>query len=279
MHEWNPVERGHGEQTNLDRRLSAYYGPELQEQPLPESSWQRVRTHLGPQQSSKRQRLRRWHTISRLRLRPIRRRVHRRSVPANIRDTFSRLVYETRQGQPVPSLRCSFKSRRRAPAVRVSPIGGRSIRLILPLDGGWALEPSELDVLLATGMARRLYVRKPATILLQLLLVGTALFACIALLLFGAHKASALPFLIAIALCAITSGVMHVLGRRLAFQADDRVVQWLGRSRACQGLHALASRNGSQRRGRWGEPSLLERIDRVCGTQVTVEADRLTLVR
>ena len=279
MHEWDPVERGHGEHSNLDKRLSVYYGPELREQPLPESSWQRVRSDLGPQRSSKRQRLRGWSTIHHPRLRPIRRRVHRRTIPANIRDAFSRLVYETRQAHPLPGLRCSFKSRRRAPAVRVSPIGGRNIRLILPLEGAWALGSSELDVLLATGMARRLYMRKPATLLLQLLLVSVVLFACVALILFGVHKASILPLLIAIALCIAISGLMHVQGRRLAFQADDRMVQWLGRSRACQGLHALASRTGSRRRGRWGEPSLLERIDRVCGTQVMVETERLTLVR
>ena len=279
MHEWNPVERGHGEHPHLDKRLSAYYGPELQEQPLPESSWLRVRTRLGPQRSSKRQRLWRWHTIRHPRLRPRGRRVHRRPIPANIRDAFSRLVGETRQAHPVPSLRCSFTSRRRAPAVRVSPIGGRSIRLILPVDGAWALEPSELDVLLATGMARRLYTRKPAPLLLQLLLVSVVLFAGAALILFGTHRASLLPFLIAIAFCIVISGLMHVQGRRLAFQADDQVVQWLGRSRACQGLHVLASRTGSRRRGRWGEPSLLERIDRVCGTRVTAESERLTLVR
>jgi len=279
MHEWNPVERGHGEHPNLDKRLSAYYGPELQEQPLPESSWLRVRTHLGPQRSSKRQRLWRWHTIHRLRLRPRGRRVRRRPIPANIRDVFSRLVYETRQAHPVPSLRCSFTSRRRAPAVRVSPIDGRNIRLILPLNGAWPLEPSELDVLLATGMARRLYMRKPAFLLLQLLLVSVVLFAGVALILFGTHRASMLPLLIAITLCIGISGLRHVQGRRLAFQADDRVVQWLGRSRACQGLHTLAGRTGSRRRGGWGEPSLLERIDRVCGTQVAAETERLTLVR
>ena len=279
MHEWNPVESGHGEHPNLDKRLSAYYGPELQEQPLPESSWLRVRTHLGPQRSAKRQRSRRWHTLHHLRLRSLGRRVRRGPIPATIRDAFSRLVYETRQAHPVPGLRCSFTSRRRPPVVRVSPLGGRNIRLILPLDGAWALEPSELDVLLATGLARRLYLRKPAPLLLQLLLVSVVLFAGAALILFGTQRTSILPFLIATALCVVISGLMHVQGRRLAFQADDQVVQWLGRSRACQGLHALADRTGSRRRSGWGEPSLLERIDRVCGTQVTAETERLTLVR
>lgn len=74
-------------------------------------------------------------------------------------------------------------------------------------------------------------------------------------------------------------GLLHVQGRRLAFQADVLVVQWVGRSRACQGLHALANRNRSRRRSRWGEPSLAECIGRVCGTQVTSEVDRLTLVK
>lgn len=55
------------------------------------------------------------------------------------------------------------------------------------------------------------------------------------------------------------------------------MVQWLGRSTVCQGLHALADRK--HYRVGWGEPSLAERINRICGTGVTVEDERLTLVR
>ena len=65
----------------------------------------------------------------------------------------------------------------------------------------------------------------------------------------------------------------------LAFRADAVVVQWLGRERTCRGLHALANRSRSPSRSKWGEPSLAERIKRVCGKQVTIEEDRLMLVR
>src|SRR5260370_839628 len=164
MHKWDPVERGHGEQANLENRLAAYYGPELQEQPLPEASWLRLKTRLEQQRSYKRQRLCQWYKQSHLQPRSMRRHIHSTS--------------------------------------------------------------------------------------------NTARMFCIAML-----------------------GLLQIQGRRSAFKADVLVVQWLGRSRACQGLHALANRDRSRRRSRWGEPSLAERIDRVCGTQVTSEANRLTLVR
>jgi len=279
MHKWDPVERGHGEQANLDNRLATYYGQELQEQPLPEASWLRLKTRLEPQRSSKRQRLWQWYKRSHLRRGSMRRHIHRRSMPANMKDAFSRLVFETRQMPPLPALYCSFKAHMRVPTVRVSPLGRRNIKLILPSNEVRALEPSELDVLLATGLARRFYIRKPANILLQLLLMSVELFVCIALILSVVHKASIYIFLIAIMLCIAMLGLLQIQGRRRAFKADVLVVQWLGRSRACQGLHALANRNRSRRRSRWGEPSLAERIDRVCGTQVTSEANRLTLVR
>ena len=48
---------------------------------------------------------------------------------------------------------------------------------------------------------------------------------------------------------------------------------------ACQGLHALADRSRTASRKRWADLSLVERIGRVCGTQVRVEDQRLTLVR
>jgi hypothetical protein len=65
----------------------------------------------------------------------------------------------------------------------------------------------------------------------------------------------------------------------MAMQADSLMVQWLGRGRACEGLHALADRTSTPSHSRWGELSLTERIARVCGTQVRIEDERLTLVR
>ncbi len=281
MQERTPVESGHAEQASLENKLAAYYGPRLREQPLPESSWLHVKPYLEPQQPSKHQRLQQWYNRNRRRLRPalIRRRARTRSIPANIRDAFSRLVYESHQPHPLPALYCSFKPGPRVPAARVSPLGRHNIKLILPSGATRALEPSELDVLIATGLARRLYVRKPAAVLLQLLFLSAVLFVCVALILFSAHKTSIFVLLIAILLCAVISGLMHIQGRRRAFQADALMVLWLGRGRACQGLHTLASRSRSRRRGKWAEPSLAERIDRVCGTRVPVEHDRLTLVR
>jgi hypothetical protein len=65
----------------------------------------------------------------------------------------------------------------------------------------------------------------------------------------------------------------------MAFRADELMVRWLGRSRVCQGLHILAGRRRTHRYRVWGEPSLDERIERVCGTRVEIEDERLTLVR
>lgn len=279
MHEWSHAEKGHGEQASLDNRLAAYYGPELREQPLPESAWLGLRAYLGPQKLSKRQRVRQWYNRYRPRRVQILRRVHRRSTPAYIQDSFVRLVYETRQQHPLPILQCSLNSRTRVPVVRVSPLGRYTIKLVLPPDTAQALGPSELEVVLATGLARLHYIRKPASILLRLLFISTVLLSCIALILFGTHKSSIAGFLIAATLCGVVAWLLYQWTRRYTFQADALVVQWLGRSRTCQGLHALANRSRSRYRGRWGEPSLAERIKRVCGMQVPIENDRLTLVR
>src|SRR5258708_37842079 len=97
MHKWDPVERGHGEQANLENRLAAYYGPGLQEQPLPEASLLRLKTRLEPQRSSKRQRLWQWYKRAHLRPGSMRRHTQRTTTPAkHTTDTFSRLVFDTR---------------------------------------------------------------------------------------------------------------------------------------------------------------------------------------
>jgi hypothetical protein len=54
--------------------------------------------------------------------------------------------------------------------------------------------------------------------------------------------------------------------------------QWDGKARD---ISAAAFPGGAQpdtRRRRWGEPSLVERIERVCGTAVEARENRLTLV-
>ncbi len=113
--------------------------------------------------------------------------------------------------------------------------------------------------------------------MVRILIAIALLLASIATIIFMIQGRLATVVPIAIVLC--TLWLLHVQGRRTVFRADSLVVQWLGRERTCQGLHALADRSRSPRRSRWGEPSLAERIERVCGTQVTLEEDRLMLVR
>jgi hypothetical protein len=84
-------------------------------------------------------------------------------------------------------------------------------------------------------------------------------------------------------LVALALGLLAVWGwlrqaRTIAFQADTLVVYWLGRNQVCRGLHALAERSRAPQRRRWGEPSLSERIERVCGAPVEATDDQLTLV-
>ena len=43
-------------------------------------------------------------------------------------------------------------------------------------------------------------------------------------------------------------------------------------------LHTLADHSRKPERKRWGEPSLTERIKRVCGTRVEVKDNQLTLI-
>ena len=271
MYEWKPTEKNRREQADLEKRLSAYYGPELREQPLPASSWLRLRSKLGSRPSSSRRwRMPRW---------PMRRRIHRRSTPAYIQTAFARIVHEARLPWSSSLLCCSFKAKVRVPSVRVTLLARRNIRLKLPSNLAQTIEPSELDVLLATGLARYSYVRRPSYILLNLLVAAMVLLGCVALVLFWKSSMPYVALLIAIGLCAILLCFVYVKVHKLSFRADDLMVRWLGRSTVCQGLHALADRRHGHYRVRWGEPSLAERISRICGTQVSVEDERLTLVR
>jgi hypothetical protein len=92
------------------------------------------------------------------------------------------------------------------------------------------------------------------------------------------HHVLFVGFPIAITLCVSVVWSMHMQARSIAFHADSLIVLWLGRSHVCRGLHSLADHSRSPRRRRWGEPSLEERIKRVCGTRVEVKDNQLTLV-
>lgn len=271
MYEWKPTEKSRREQADLEKRLSAYYGPALREQPLPASSWLRLRSKLGSQHSSSH----RWR-MPHFHIHP---RIRRHSTPVYISTAFTRIAHEARLPWTSSLLYCTFKAKVRIPSVRVSLFARRKIRLALPSNLTQTIESSELDVLLATGLARYCYVRKPVYVFLHVLVAIVILLACVALVLFWKNSLPYLAFSLVIGICVILLGFSYIKGRKLGFRADDLMVHWLGRSRICQGLHALADREHGGFRVRWGEPSLAERISRICGTQVKVEDEHLTLVR
>lgn len=266
---------------NLDERLADFYGPALREQPLSTAAWTRLQSRLSTPHSLKpwlRHWLRRRHY----------RHVEQVNVPSFIEHAFSAIVHDARLPQLAYTpalLHCSFKARLQVPTVRVAPLGRQNIKLMLPVQQERVVEPPELDVLLATGLARLHCMRQSKYVLKWLLLLSIEPLALLLLLLFWMYDLSLQVLPIAIVLLALLGAGIGWCGyafkRSIAFHADLLVVQWIGRSRACQGLHLLAGRsnNAATKRTGWGEPTLRERIARICGTAVMVEDDRLTLVR
>src|SRR6266849_1084662 len=208
MNEHHVRQSEQAEPEDVEQRLMAYYGPKLPERTLPPAAWQDVRHRLGTQAGTRYR--------SRLCLPRKRSRAY---VPMSLHEAFARIASEAGVPSTPEMLRCRLSPHVHEPAVRGSWLGRRTIRLTLPLDAVLTMGQDELDVLLATGLARS-----------------------------------------------------------LAFHADTLMVHWLGRSHACSGLHALAERRPASRRGHWGEPSLAERVERVCGTPVEARENRLTLV-
>jgi hypothetical protein len=255
---------------DLEKRLTAYYGPPLREQPLSLSSWQSVRLRLGSQEDAGRRSRFRW---------PLPRKRSRADVPTSIQATLARIAYEARIPYSPSILRCRLTPQVHEPVVQSSWLGRRIIGLLLPVDAVTTMKQTELDVLLATGLARSMCARKPTYMLGRLLLAGVVLLAGIALILFWMHHSPLIGFPIAITLCASVACLLHVQTRSIAFHADTLMVLWLGREHVCNGLHALADRSRTSGRRRWGEPSLVERIERVCGTGVQSRENQLTLVR
>jgi hypothetical protein len=263
---------------DLEQRLSAYYGPPLREQPLSASAWQHLRLRLGSQeQEGARRRARiRLHWLLR------RRRTRSQSyVDAHlvVHDALERICYEARIPYNPAMLRYKLTSSAHEPAVRGSWWRKRAIRLFLPVNAASTMEQTALDVLLATGLARSVYARHSAYRPGRLLLAGIVLLACIMLILSWWLHVPLIGLPLFMALCASVACGWYRQARANAFQADRLIVLWLGRGYVCRGLHALADHSRSPRRRRWGEPSLAERITRVCGTRVEAREDQLTLVR
>ena len=259
-----------GEKVDLEKRLTAYYGPALPEQPLSRASWDRLHSQLNVQRPLKR----RFH-LSRKRSEP--------AVPAHIRETFARIAYQASVAYVPARLRCTFKSGVHMPGVRVSPLDRGNIKLVLPLAMRETMSQAELDVLLATGLARYENKRRPGYILVHLLLLSIALLVGFAIVMFSIGVLRSMELLIAIGigilLGLVVLWLLNKQRRKLVFRADELMVNWLGRNRVCQGLHEIANSLHVSGHRRWGEPSLEERIARVCGTQVRVEDPRLTVVR
>ena len=269
MNEQHSDKNEQREPFDLEQRLRAYYGPQLREQPLAQASWQHVRLQLGSQEGVRQRRRFHWRLP------------HRKSrayVPASIQEAFARIIHEARVPFAPAMLRCSLKPRISEPAVRISWLGKRKIHLLLPLHAVTSPGQAELDVLLATGLARSISVRKPNYTLGRLFLVAMLLLACLVLALFWIHHTLLIGVPVAVLLCASVALLFHFQARSLAFYADMLIVLWLGRNRVCSGLHALADRSRTPGRRRWGEPSLEERIERVCGTRVEDIEKLLTLV-
>lgn len=269
MKEQNFDKSGQQQPFDVEQRLRGYYGPQLREQPLAQASWQHLRSQLGSQEGTRR--MRRFH------LRLPRRR-SRAYIPVSVQHAFVRVIHEARIPAAQSILRCSQEPRIHEPIVRGSWLGKRKVRLLLPSNAIATMEQAELDVLLATGLARSTGTRKPKYTLGRLLLICMLLIACVAFILLWIHHIPLIGFLVALLLFASAIWSWHIQARSLAFYADRLIVFWLGRSRVCSGLHALADRSRSPERGCWSEPSLAERIKRVCGTRVETRSNQLTLV-
>jgi hypothetical protein len=270
--EWNTNERGQKDRRDIEERLTAFYGPGLREQPLSQSSWEHLKDQLSPHNALPRRA--KW------------RRPTKQSwtiTPVYIQDAFARIAYEARTTHTSSLLQCTFKAILREPVVHITPLIGRSIRVTLPFDAEISLGRAELDVLLATGLARYLCVRRSIYVFMHLLLPIFVLGMLLACLNKFMGVISLTELLIIIGLCTVGGLVvlwlLRIQGYKLAFRADHMMLNWLGRNRVCQGLHALANHSRKPYRGRWNEPSLAERIERVCGTHVDARDHNLTLVR
>ena len=269
MNEQNIDHNQQGEPGDLEQSLRAYYGPPLPQQPLPPAAWHVVHRRLGVQEGT---RCRRGLCLCLPRKRA------RACVPIAMQAAFVRIVSEAGLPPTQVALRYRLKPRVSSPMVRGSWLGKHSVWLTLPLAAVATIGQEELDVLLATGLARSIGGRQANYTLGRLLLAGMVLLACLALFMCWMHQVLLAGMPPALALCAVVVWCWQWQERSLAFHADSLMVRWLGRGTACRGLHKLVGHSRAPRRRRWGEPSLAERIERVCGTGVEASEDQLTLV-
>lgn len=257
------------ESSDVEQRLRAYYGPPLPDQPLDPAAWQQLRQRLGSPTGARRRCRGRWRLPNRRRS---------TSVPKEIQQALSRIAEEA--GVSALASRLCYTNRPcgQEPRVRGWWLGRRSIQLRLSCDAGTTLNRDELEVLLATGLARFFRTRTPAATIGRLSLAGIGLLAGLILIVCWLDQFPLVGVLSALALSALAVWVWQRQARAIVFHADTLVVRWLGRKQVCRGLHALAERSRRPEQRRWGESSLLERIERVCEATLDARNDQLTLV-
>ena len=272
--------QGYNHRANdLDMRLNTYYGPPLPEQPLSSDSWEALYRQLGQQERGKPRQKRRlnWHGLSGIR-RPV---THRTTMPSLVQESLRRVMNEAHWHEAMPQLHCTISSRAREPFLRTTStllVGRPAIRVTLPVDAPIRLQGVEVDVLLAAGLARTVLMNRLSERMLRFVLACFVLLSS-CLVIYGiAHGKFYPEFPIAIGMLVIASITWAYRQYRLALLADTIVVNWLGRSRVCDGLHQLAGHERRPHRRRLSEPSLDERIKRVCGTRVAARGKDLTLV-
>jgi hypothetical protein len=252
----------------VEERLAAYYGPALPPRPLPETAWLQLRDQLGAPR-------RRRFDLQRLRLPGARRNL---ATPANVQEVYAALLTRIDCRRSRPDLRCQLSARRTVPRVSISPLGRGHIRILLPEKGWRAMSAVELEVLLAAGLARCASLSRSLFVLPRLFLVASLLLLMTALPFSAVDRRYLWIFLAAFLGCVASAGLISWQQRALAFRGDRQAVRWLGREQVCRGLHLLAGYERPRHRPTWGEPSLAERIARVCGTPVTTKDEHLTLV-
>lgn len=248
MKEQHSENRQPHESGDVEQQLRAYYGPPLPDQPLDPAAWQQLRQRLGVPVGSRR------HCRGRWRL-PQRRRA---SVPRELRQALACIAEAAGVPASPPRLRCTFQPHEQEPRVRAWWLGRRTIRLRLPSDAGATLSQAEREVLLATGLARSLSARRPASMLGRLSVAGMGLLAGLTLIVCWLYQLPLVGVLIALALIALTVWAWHRQARAIAFHADTLVVRWLGRGQVCRGLHTLAERSRRpelRRRRSWNASS------------------------
>ncbi len=254
---------------DIEQRLRAYYGPALPAHPLPEEAWLRLSAQLSEPALT---RLLRWRLPERL-SRPA-----YQPVPLAFQQMYATLLLQTNYRRPAPALRIRYRARLAQPRVSTGGLGRGSIKLVLPHADWQTLRQAELDMLLAAGLARCAVAARPLSLLPRALFAVSLLFLLAMLPFTSVDRRAAWLFLAALACCLLSGSLLIWQQRLQAFRGDRLAVQWLGRERVCQGLHLLAEHGHASKWPAWGEPSLTERIARVCGTPAGDKDKRLTLV-